>query len=89
MTCRELSAVLVDHRSRNLTRWVRVSIALHAALCPCCRAMVATYGLTVDLSGDLGDAVVPDAVAREVEALLARVVSGELAGEVDGKVDPP
>ena len=72
MTCRDLQALLVDRRLGELSAWTRARLSLHAAVCPCCRAMIETYDLVVDVSGDLGDTKVPDAVVADVEAMLAR-----------------
>lgn len=80
MTCQEMSAVLGAHRAGELGWRLRLSVALHAALCPCCRAMMATYGLVTEVSGDLAAVEVPSAVAADVEALLE-----QLAAE---KIDP-
>lgn len=71
MTCRELQALLVDQRLGGLSFAVRARIAMHAALCPCCRAMASTYGIVADVSGDLADTPVPEAVVADIETFLA------------------
>lgn len=77
MTCKELQDLLLEHRAGELPFRVRGALVLHAGLCSCCRALVATYGITVDVSGDLADVRVPDEVAREVERLLASLGGGD------------
>lgn len=71
MTCKELQDLLLEHRAGALPARAHVAFVLHARFCSCCRALVATYGTTVEVSADLADLPVPEEVVREVEGLLA------------------
>ena len=51
---------------------VRALLESHARDCPCCRALVSTYDLTVRLSAEALDGEVPDDVAEAVRALALR-----------------
>ncbi len=78
MTCKELQDLLLAHRAGELPLSVRLSLNFHAAFCSCCKALVKTYGLTADLAADLGEAPVPEAVVRDVEAFLRDVTEGKV-----------
>lgn len=70
MTCKELTERVMAFRDRELPLAARLSLQFHAAMCPCCRNLLDSYGKLVGLSADLADLQVPDAVAREFEEMI-------------------
>jgi hypothetical protein len=70
MTCRELAEKVMAYRDGELPLMGRLSLQFHAAICPCCRALLGSYDLTVELAGELGSVEVPPAVALEFDAMI-------------------
>ena len=79
MTCRELVRLLADHFAGALAPEVSVVLAAHASECSCCRALVETYGVTIELGRSIPDTPVPEGVSRRVRAAL-RAEAGFPAG---------
>jgi hypothetical protein len=73
MTCRELQDLLLEHKAGALPLRLHAAFTVHAAICSCCRALVKTYGTTVEVSHTLADVEVPEVVVREVERILAEL----------------
>ena len=70
MTCRELADRVMAYRDRELPLPARLSLQLHAAMCPCCRTLLQSYGTTIELSAELATVVIPDEVARDFNAMI-------------------
>ncbi len=77
MTCAELTRVLADHFAGQLPTEVAHALESHAEGCPCCRSLVRTYGITVELSRDLADVAVPAPVAERVRAALRALAASK------------
>ncbi len=76
MTCAELTRLLSDHFAETLPPQVADALSSHAEGCPCCRSLVRTYGITVELSRDLADVAVPAPVADRVRAAVRALAAG-------------
>lgn len=76
LTCREVIARLADYVDAALDRLTRARIAVHLALCPECRAYLATYRRVIALVGQSGRAEMPGParhrVTRELVERLGR-----------------
>jgi anti-sigma factor RsiW len=73
MTCRELADFLADYLSDELTADVRERFERHLALCPNCRAYLATYRATMALSATAY--ATPGEPAAAPEDLVAAIVA--------------
>jgi len=76
MTCRELAEKLGAWKAGELPLHTRALLSFHAAWCPCCRALVATYDTTIVLSAELADERVPDEVAAAFDAMIDQAMQG-------------
>jgi anti-sigma factor RsiW len=74
LTCREVIARLGDYVDAVLGLLMRARVALHLAVCPACRAYLATYRRTLALVGRAGRVEMPDSVRHRVtRELLERL----------------
>lgn len=76
MTCRDLAEKLGAWKAGELSLQARALLSLHAAWCPCCRALMATYDTTLTLSAELADQRVPDEVAAAFDTMIDRAMDG-------------
>ena len=78
LTCRDVIARLGDYVDAALDLLMRARVALHLAVCPACRAYLATYRRTLELVGRAGRAEMPaDVRHRVTRELLERLRRGD------------
>ncbi len=75
MTCKDLAERLGAYRAGELPLGARAALLFHAGMCPCCRALLSTYDVTVALSAELAERQVPDAVALEFDSMIERAMT--------------
>ncbi len=75
MTCRELADRVGVYRAGELPVAARASLLFHAWMCPCCRALLSTYDVTLALSVELAEQQVPEEVAREFDRMIERAMA--------------
>ena len=70
LTCRDVIARLGDYVDAALDLLMRARVALHLAMCPPCRAYLATYRRTLELGGRAGRVEMPADVRHRVTRVL-------------------
>jgi anti-sigma factor RsiW len=76
MTCREVADFLADYVSGDLAADVRARFDRHLGVCPNCRAYLATYRATIELSRKAFDQPDPDIPDELVTAIRSAVRRG-------------
>lgn len=93
MTCKELSAFLMDYLDGALTYEVRAVFEQHLAVCPECRAYLSSYETTIELgrSALLGPAgASPEPPPAELVAAVVASRRAQFGGHVqDDRPSPP
>lgn len=84
MTCRDLRDKLGAWKAGELPLHVRAMLSLHAAMCPCCRALSQTFDTTIELGAELADTVVPDEVAAAFDDMIERAMATPPRGDPGG-----
>ena len=83
ITCRQLTELLLDYVSGDLTPEQSELIDQHLEWCPPCVTYVETYRLTIRLTRQLPDKPMPEELKQRLRAVLEQI-RGESPGGAGG-----
>jgi anti-sigma factor RsiW len=80
ITCKQVTSLILDYLSGELSRQQARTFELHLFICPDCVAFLNTYKKTVEATGILKYAEVPADLRRRVREYLKKKMKNRPAG---------